>query len=278
MGGKWHAQQGDVGRSHRANPPFETDRAYFMIDGIEDNGAAGRVAALWRYPVSSIGGERLDIAEINQLGVAGDRLYGLFDAKSGQVACPEKETRWRPALFLSSRIGSSGQVDLRFPEEDWISVSDTSVTERLTAHFGFEVGIGRYGDHPVGSEPKVSPRYVTSPLHIVTTGSIRALEQLTGQSVLDPRRFRPNILIETSGETFSEKEWLGRGLQVGSVHSGVVEETKRCGMTLIVQPGVEERPEVLRGILRHNRRNLGVYCDIEIPGAVRIGDGAYITS
>jgi uncharacterized protein len=273
MGEKLHVFEGML--SDLA--PLATDQARFMIAGTEDN-AAGRVTALWRYPVSSIGGERLDIAEINQLGVTGDRLYGLFDAESGQVACPEKETRWRPALFLSSRIGSSGQVDLRFPEEDWISVSNTIVTERLTAHFGFEVGIGRYGDHPVGSEPKVSPRYVSSPLHIVTTGSIRALEQLTGQSALDPRRFRPNILIETSGETFSEKEWLGRGLQVGSVHSGVVEETKRCGMTLIAQPGVEERPEVLRGILRHNRRNLGVYCDIEIPGAVRIGDGAYITS
>lgn len=249
-----------------------------MIDEIEDNGAAGRVTALLRYPVSSIGGERLDIAEIDQFGVTGDRLYGLFDAKSGQVAAPEKETRWRPALFLSSRIGNSGQVDLRFPAADWISVSDTSVTERLTAHFGFEVDIVRYGDHSAGSKATVSPRYVASPLHIVTTGSIRALEQLTGESALDPRRFRPNILIETASETFPEKEWLGRKLQIGSVCSRVIEETKRCGMTLIAQPGIEERPEVLRGILRHNRRNLGVYGDIEMPGEVRIGDGVYFTN
>jgi uncharacterized protein YcbX len=273
MGEKLHVFEGML--SDLA--PCDTQWARFMIDGIEDNWAAGRVTALWRYPVSSIGGERLDIAEIDQFGVLGDRLYGLFDSATGQVAAPEKEARWRPALFLSSRIGSIGQVDLRFPGGDWISVSDTSVTERLTAHFGFEVGIGRHGDS-AGSEPKVSPRYVASPLHIVTTGSIRVLEQLTGESALDPRRFRPNILIETSGETSSEKEWLGRGLQVGSVCSQVVEETKRCGMTLVAQPGIEEKPEILRGILRHNRRNLGVYCDIEIPGVVRIGDGAYITS
>ncbi|WP_180356040.1 MOSC domain-containing protein [Aliirhizobium smilacinae] len=249
-----------------------------MIAGIEDNGAAGRVTELWRYPVSSIGGERLEIAEIDQYGVTGDRLYGLFDADSGQVAAPEKETRWRPALFLSARIGSSGQVDLRFPEVDWISISDISVTERLTEHFGFEVGIGRYGDHSAGSEPKVSPRYVASPLHIVTTASIRTLEQMTGEISVDPRRFRPNILIETFGEAFPEKKWLGHKLQIGSVCSRVIEETKRCGMTLIAQPGIEERPEVLRGILRHNRRNLGVYGDIEMPGVVRIGDRVYFTS
>lgn len=210
--------------------------------------------------------------------MTGDRLYGLFDAESGQVAAPEKETRWRPALFLSSRIGSSGQVDLRFPEVDWISVSDSSVIQRLTAHFGFEVGIGRYGAHSAGSEAKVSPRYIASPLHIVTTASITTLEQMTGESSVDPRRFRPNILIETFGEAFPEKEWLGRRLQVGSVHSRVVEETKRCGMTLIAQPGVEEKPEILRGILRHNQRNLGVYCNIEMPGVVRIGDGSYVVS
>lgn len=273
MGEKLHVCEGML--SDLAS--LATDRARFMIAGIEDK-AAGRVTALWRYPVSSVGGERLNIAEIDKFGVLGDRLYGLFDSATGQVAAPEKETRWRPALFLSSRIGSIGQADLRFPGGGWISVSDTSVTERLTAHFGFDVGIGRYGDHSAGSATKVSPRYVASPLHIVTTGSIRALEQLTGESAPDPRRFRPNILIETSGETFPEKQWLGRRLQVGSVHSRVVEETKRCGMTLIAQPGVEEKPEILRGILRHNRRNLGVYCDIEMPGVVRIGDGAYLTS
>jgi uncharacterized protein YcbX len=249
-----------------------------MIDGIDDYVAAGRITALWRYPVSSVGGECLDIAEVDQFGISGDRLYGLFDAATGQVAAPEKESRWRPALFLSARIGSSGQVDVRFAGEDWISVSHTSVAGRLTAHFGFEVGIGRYGDHSVASTSKVSPRYAASPLHIVTTGSIRALEQMTGESSLDPRRFRPNILIETSLEAFPEKDWLGRGLQVGSVCSRVTEETKRCGMTLIAQPGVEERPEILRGILRHNRRNLGVYCNIETPGMVRIGDRAYISS
>lgn len=265
-------------RSPQASAPFETDRARLLIAGIEDNGAAGRVTALWRYPVSSIGGERLEIAEIDQFGVTGDRLYGLFDGESGQVAAPEKETRWRPALFLSSRIGSSGQVELRFPDDDWIIVSDTSLGGRLTAHFGFEVGIGRYGDHSAGSEPKVSPRYVASPLHIVTTASIRTLEQMTGESSVDPRRFRPNILIETSGEAFPEKAWLGRGLQFGSVHSRVVKETKRCGMTLIAQPGVEEKPEILRGILRHNQRNLGVYCNIEMSGVIRIGDESYVMS
>jgi uncharacterized protein YcbX len=49
-------------------------------------------------------------------------------------------------------------------------------------------------------------------------------------------------------------------------------------MTLIAQPGVEEKPEILRNILRHNQRNLGVYCNIEMPGLVRVGDETYFMS
>lgn len=39
----------------------------------------------------------------------------------------------------------------------------------------------------------------------------------------------------------------------------VTEASRRCGMTLVAEPGLSEEPDVLRGIMRHNKRNVGVY-------------------
>lgn len=45
----------------------------------------GTIAALWRFPVKSMGGERLESAEITAAGVLGDRAYALVDTQTGKV-------------------------------------------------------------------------------------------------------------------------------------------------------------------------------------------------
>jgi hypothetical protein len=46
-------------------------------------------------------------------------------------------------------------------------------------------------------------------------------------------------------------------------------------MTLIAQPGLDEEPEILRGIMRHNRRNLGVYATPCASATMTVGDDVY---
>jgi len=41
------------------------------------------------------------------------------------------------------------------------------------------------------------------------------------------------------------------------------------------QPGLSEHPDILRTIVRQNRRNLGIYCTIDTPGLIAVGDAAY---
>jgi uncharacterized protein len=43
-------------------------------------------------------------------------------------------------------------------------------------------------------------------------------------------------------------------------------------MTIIPQPGIEDDPEILRTILRQNRRRLGAYATVEEPGLISVGD------
>ena len=46
-------------------------------------------------------------------------------------------------------------------------------------------------------------------------------------------------------------------------------------MTLVAQPGLDEDPDVLRGIMKHNGRSLGVYAEPLASGVVAVGDRVY---
>ncbi len=241
--------------------------------------AIGRVLEVWRYPVSSLGGEQVEHVEVSPEGVVGDRLFGLFDSASGRTASPEQEPRWRPALFLSSRSGRNGIAEIRFPDQSVLRVDDPALDDALAAHFDFPAGIGAYGPGVNGVErrlPIVSNRYTPLPLHLLTTSSLRRLTEAGDFPAIDRRRFRPTLLIETlEDEGFVEANWVGQRLRIGDVQIEVSEPTRRCGMTLAAQPGISEDPSILRTIMRHASRNLGVYASPAATGMIRVGDTVY---
>ena len=46
----------------------------------------GRVREVWRYPVSSLGGETLASITVSPEGIAGDRRFALFDPETGRAS------------------------------------------------------------------------------------------------------------------------------------------------------------------------------------------------
>jgi uncharacterized protein YcbX len=46
---------------------------------------AGTVKEIWRYPVKSLGGERLGAARVSKHGLVGDRVWAFVDAESGEI-------------------------------------------------------------------------------------------------------------------------------------------------------------------------------------------------
>jgi len=58
----------------------------------------GTIAALWRFPVKSMTGERLKELELTPAGVLGDRAYALIDAETGKVVSA-KSVRLFPDLL-----------------------------------------------------------------------------------------------------------------------------------------------------------------------------------
>jgi uncharacterized protein len=240
--------------------------------------SVGRIAEIWRYPVSSVGGEGISWADLSASGVGGDRQYGLIDTVSGLPAAPENDRRWRKALFLEAKCVSGELPTLFFPSGRSYPINDRSLGGVLCDYFGFAVSIAAY-DHTVLQLglPLTQFRHRHFPMHLLTTASLDHLATSQQVAAVDFRRFRPTVLIETrESEGFLEDGWMSKRLRLGAIDLTVREETKRCGMTFISQPGLDEDPEILRNILRHNKRHLGIYCSIENTGTIHVGDELFI--
>ncbi|WP_037382043.1 MOSC domain-containing protein [Sinorhizobium americanum] len=234
-----------------------------------NSGAIGIIEEIWRYPVSSLGGEPLSSAQLGADGALGDRIWCLVDPQTNKPATPETDQRWRAALFLRSRLADT-MPEIGFPDGEWLAVTHNRLSTRLERHFSFPVEARPYGD---GDPGMVKSRYLPSPVHLVTTASLDRLSSYGEPGKISARRFRPTILVRTDCEPgFIESMWLGRDIRVGSVMMRATEETKRCGMTMIAQPDIVEEPEVLRTIVRQNRRNFGIYCIVTEPSTIAVGD------
>ncbi len=237
----------------------------------------GQVTEIWRYPVSSIGGERLESAQLSALGISGDRLFGLIDAATGMPAVPEKEHRWRQALHLNAETLADSLPVISFPNGSSYLLNEPDLKPALSAYFGFAVTVATYAHSGRADFPLTQYRHQYFPAHVLTTTSLRHIATLGNIDVVDCRRFRPNFMIEPSdGSGFVEDRWIGSRLRLGEVRLVAQEETKRCGVTFISQPGLDEEPEILRNILRYNKRHLGIYCAVESVGDIRVGDKVFI--
>jgi uncharacterized protein YcbX len=112
----------------------------------------------------------------------------------------------------------------------------------------------------------------TLPLSLITTQTIAALEGMAGAE-LDVRRFRPNLVVETSeGEPFAEDAWVGSVLRIGGIRMRVDQRDERCVMVNIDPVTTERNPAVLRAIAKQRDACLGVYGSTVEPGRVAVGE------
>jgi len=116
------------------------------------------------------------------------------------------------------------------------------------------------------------------PLHVLTATSLSTLQERTPDTVMDVRRFRPNILIEDAdGEAaFPEAAWCGQRLTLGEAEIEIMTECPRCVMTTHGFKDVPKDPTVMRSLVRENGGNLGVYAKPVKPGRIRVGDAVSV--
>lgn len=112
------------------------------------------------------------------------------------------------------------------------------------------------------------------PLLVMTTTSMRSLQELLPTSAIDLRRFRPNLLVEVGDDTASwpEVDWTGRRATIGSV---TVEFVTPCPRCVMITRAVEELPvdrAIMRTVVAEANQNLGIYATVVEPGTVAEGD------
>jgi len=111
------------------------------------------------------------------------------------------------------------------------------------------------------------------PVNLLTTNSMETLSRHNPKVSFDPRRFRPNLVIEADGDAdFPEFDWCGSSLRVGAVEFACEIPCVRCGMTTQATAGLPKEPGVLRTIVRESNQNIGAYASVRVGGVLKRGD------
>jgi len=203
------------------------------------------VGALWRFPVKSLRGERLEVAELTPDGVAGDRLVHV----QGDRGPVTGRTR-RGLLTIPATTGPSGR-----PLVDGHPWDSQEAAEIIREHGGDDARLTAY------SGPE---RFDVLNLLVATDGAVAALGA-------DVRRLRPNIVIDNVPGT-AEREWPGVALAIGDALVGVHSLRQRCIVTTIDPDDGSQDADVLRDINRRFGGRVALNSWVIRPGRIAVGD------
>ena len=235
----------------------------------------GQVEALFRYPVKSMGGERLELANLGWHGFDGDRRLALrrSDERGG---FPWLIASKLPALILFTPLrredGAEGDLPthVRTPDGEEMPVFGDDLAR--------EVG-RRYGA-PVQMIQSTQGIFDEASISVIASATVHEIGRLAGQSP-DMRRFRPNVVVRLLRPgPFQENEWVGGVLSFGDGDDApavtVTMRDARCSMVNLDPDSAKSTPEVLKAVVRANRNNAGIYCEVTRVGRLAVGQSIFL--
>lgn len=233
-----------------------------------------RVGQIWRFPVKSLGGERLDRAAVDGRGIEGDRAWGVHDPATGLVLTARRE----PALlFLTARWVDGRPVITA--EDGAVLADDAALSEWL----GRPVELLAAGKGPGTFETPIDADRETDWVRWQSTDGTfhdgRSKISLVSTTTLgewDRRRFRINLVLErddgTPEDRGTDEDALRGELRVGTARLRIRGPIDRCVMVTRAQPGIPKDVSVLRRIVRERDNRLGIGAVVVEPGVVAVGD------
>ncbi|MDQ8734635.1 MOSC domain-containing protein [Paenibacillus sp. LHD-38] len=235
----------------------------------------GLISAINRYPVKSFAGEGLDACQIDTYGLKGDRCHAFFD---------ETKEGW-DSFFTARDIPAMLSYKAKLVDENAKSDdAQLKITSPEGRNFGWDddllTEMQRYSKKKMlmrsyqTQSPDLKAVDEGSILIIIDT-SLRKLEALWGKP-LDERRFRANIVVKVDESGFSEKDWIGKRLSVGSAQLHVDKYCDRCSMVTLDPDTLERDGSLLRKINEEMRLNFGVYASVEKTGVIHAGDQVHL--
>jgi len=267
-----------------------------------------RTDQIWRYPVKSMIGERVRSIEVASHGFLGDRQWAVRDEVRGGIRGAKKfgglmplraeisESGVTTIVFPDGTVLVAGdpRLDARLTDELDHAVSLQSLPAATELdHFRrgqpdsedllteLRAIFGRDEDEPLPDLSVFPPEIIefesppgthhdAFPLMIMSTSALRSLSSALPDSMIDVRRFRPSLVIDTGDQTgHPEFDWVGRRLQIGEVELSIGAACPRCVMvTREVSVDLPEDRAILRHIVRDLDQNVGVYATVLTPGQI----------
>lgn len=205
-----------------------------------------KVGQIWRYPVKSMGGEKVTRVVLSSLGIEGDRVVHVEDAR-GHVITARTHHRLLGHHAILNALGE--------PVVDGLRWNDPKVRKDV-------VDIVGPGARLVCDES--DNRFDVLPLLVATDGAIAAFGH-------DGRRLRPNLVIGAV-EGLAERSWPGQYLRIGDVIIGIQDLRRRCIMTTFDPDTLKQDRQVLTGIVQKFGGTLALNCYVIRGGKIRVGD------
>lgn len=234
----------------------------------------GEVSQVFRYPVKSMGGERLESADLGWHGLEGDRRLALRRTED-HGGFPFLTAGRLPELILfsprrrGSENGNGLPTHVRTPEGAELEVFGEELATDVGRRFGSPVQMMHF-KHGIFDEASVS---------VITTSTVDEVGRLAGQPP-DVRRFRPNIVITSSRSIpFEEDAWVGGVLSFGEDRGvpalAVTLRDERCSMVSLDPASARPDPEMLKAIVRVRDNKTGVYAAVIRCGHLAVGQPVF---
>lgn len=217
----------------------------------------GIVKTIYRYPVKSMAGESLAVAQLGWHGIEGDRRFA-FRRVQERGGFPWLTAGRLPALIRYqpySAVAGNGATPthVRTPSGAELELSGATLRQEVSAAFGAEVELMQL-NHGMFDEAQLS---------LITTATLGAIA-VRAECEVDARRFRPNILVETAdGAPFQEDAWIGKlivfGEQPEAPAMSVAQRDVRCAMINLDPETGSVTPQILKATVQTNQNCAGVY-------------------
>lgn len=230
--------------------------------------SVGTIQEIWRYPVKSMGGERLSSGLIRTVGLDGDRNCGYK-----LVERPDKYVtiqRFAGMAAYRATWGEGGEVVVTTPAGQVYTWDDPVVQA--------EVAAGVQGPiKPVQVARDEAGAYFDDPILLTTDASLRAVNTAWGRGELDIRRFRPNLVVALDeDQPFIEESWIGKEVVIGDIVLQLVGACVRCSYLNIDPQDASNDDSVLKTVVNLNKSLFGVYATVVQPGEVRLGESVQV--
>ena len=237
----------------------------------------GQVEAIFRYPVKSMAGARLEGANLGWHGLEGDRRLA-FRRMNDRSGMPWLTASRLPDLLrftpLQNEDGAQGNLptQIRTPDGENMPVFGDELATDVGGRYGAPVQILQL-NQGIFDEASIS---------VIAYDTVREIGRLAGQSP-DVRRFRPNVVVRLLRPgPFQEDEWLGSVLSFGEADDApavaVTMRDLRCSMVNLDPDSARSTPEVMKAIVRANENNAGIYGTVTRIGRLEVGQTIFLRS